>query len=548
MINFLNKNRILFFIILLAAFLRFWNLGNVPPSASMDEASIGYNAYSVLKTGRDEYGEFPLISQRSYDDWRRSTYLFLVIPFIAIFDLNIIAVRLPAIILSILTVLATYYIVLNLFSKRSNFSYLVAILSSFLLAINPWHIYISRLGHESNACLAFLVFGVLFFLQGLENNKKLILSLVFFTLSMVSYYSGQAFIPVFGLGLLFIFRKKLISIILSSKKTLIFLFIFAILLIPIFWTIFSPQALVRFRGTSNFDPKDHSEMFHQRVVSWNKAVENKDIIGMVFYHRYLFPLIIFTQGYFSHFNLKWLFTNSGSEPFKVPHMGLLNLWESPLIIIGILVLVFTKLISSKNKKVIFLWFLLAAIPASIATQAPHAMRYYNVLPTWQIFSALGFVYLLYQFRKYRMLILLSLSLLITVGIFIFYRNYFFVFPKEQSNSFNYALSKTIPYVIANKDKYEKIVFSNQDNLYQSYMLYLFYSMYDPYLYQKQGGTKSGGFAQSHIFGKYNFTDLKSLELKQDYLYIGNKYDVKSGSVIRSFDNLNKEPEVYVFVK
>ena len=163
MINFLNKNRILFFIILLAAFLRLWNLGNVPPSASMDEASIGYNAYSVLKTGRDEYGEFPLISQRSYDDWRRSTYLFLVIPFIAIFDLNIIAVRLPAIILSILTVLATYYIVLNLFSKRSNFSYLVAILSSFLLAINPWHIYISRLGHESNACLAFLVFGVLFF-------------------------------------------------------------------------------------------------------------------------------------------------------------------------------------------------------------------------------------------------------------------------------------------------------------------------------------------------------------------------------------------------
>ena len=63
-------------ILVLAAFLRFWNLGNVPPSASMDEASIGYNAYSVAKIGVDEYGVFPLISQRAYDDWRRSTYLY----------------------------------------------------------------------------------------------------------------------------------------------------------------------------------------------------------------------------------------------------------------------------------------------------------------------------------------------------------------------------------------------------------------------------------------------------------------------------------------
>src|SRR3989344_5975196 len=111
-------NKWLFLILMLAAFLRFWQLGNVPPSASMDEASIGWNAYSVLKTGVDEYGEFPLISQRGYDDWRRSTYLFLTIPFIALLDLQIVAVRLPAVILSILTIWAMYHIAITV--SRSN--------------------------------------------------------------------------------------------------------------------------------------------------------------------------------------------------------------------------------------------------------------------------------------------------------------------------------------------------------------------------------------------------------------------------------------------
>ena len=72
-----TKKIVLIAILLLASFMRLWNLSMVPPSASLDESSIGYNAYSVLKTEGDEFGQFPLVSQRGYDDYRRSTYLFL---------------------------------------------------------------------------------------------------------------------------------------------------------------------------------------------------------------------------------------------------------------------------------------------------------------------------------------------------------------------------------------------------------------------------------------------------------------------------------------
>src|SRR5690348_14204690 len=112
----------LFFILLLAIFFRFWNVQLIPPSASLDEQSIGWNAYSVLKTGGDEYGQFPLISQRGYDDWRRSTYLLLTIPTIGLFGLNPVAERLPSVILSVLTVFSSFWIVKLLFAKQTKYA------------------------------------------------------------------------------------------------------------------------------------------------------------------------------------------------------------------------------------------------------------------------------------------------------------------------------------------------------------------------------------------------------------------------------------------
>jgi len=536
------KQTVLIIILVVAAFLRFWNLGNIPPSASLDEASIGYNAYSVLKTGGDEYGKFPLISQRGYDDFRRSTYLFLAVPFIKLFGLNTLSVRLPAAILSVLTVWATYYIVSLLFLKQSKFSSGIALFSTFLLAISPWHIYISRLGHESNACLSFLIFGAFFFLKGVNQNSfgKVLLSFIFFTLSMISYYSGQAFIPLFASGLIFIYRKEFLSIVKTNKKTLISFFVFIMLLIPIFWSIFSPQALIRFQGTSTFKPEAHPKEFAEQVELRNKAVQDNDLIGMVFYNRRLFPVQVFIEGYLSHFNPKWLFTNSAVESFKIPYTGLLYLWELPLIFLGITVLFLNSLISKKAKKLIFLWFFLAPIPASIATQVPHAMRSYNFLPTWQIFVALGLAYSFYKLQKFKPVALGVFALFILLSLSTFYKNYFLVFPKEQSRSFQYAISKVIPYILSQEKNYNRIVFSNEDNLYQSYMFFLYHTRYDPLLYQREGGTKSGGFAETHKFGKYSFEPIKDLsKYPKGTLLIGNINDFpKETSTRRIFKNLD----------
>ena len=101
---------VLLAILVIAALLRLWNLNNIPPALTPDEASLGYNAYSILRTGRDEYGKFLPIIFKSFGDYKPGLYVYLTIPFVATLGLNEWSVRLPSAISGILTVYLVYLI------------------------------------------------------------------------------------------------------------------------------------------------------------------------------------------------------------------------------------------------------------------------------------------------------------------------------------------------------------------------------------------------------------------------------------------------------
>src|SRR2546423_2218531 len=87
---------LLFAIVILSAVLRLYQLGAVPISPDWDEAALGYNAYSIMQTGRDEFGTLLPVVLRSFDDYKPALYTYLIIPFIPFFDLTVLAVRLPS--------------------------------------------------------------------------------------------------------------------------------------------------------------------------------------------------------------------------------------------------------------------------------------------------------------------------------------------------------------------------------------------------------------------------------------------------------------------
>ena len=111
---------VLILILMLAAVLRFYQLGQIPPSLNWDEVSNGYNAYSILKTARDEHGNFLPLTFRAFGDYNPALSVYTLVPSIALFGLNEFAVRFPSALLGTLTVLLTYLMVKQLFILRAS--------------------------------------------------------------------------------------------------------------------------------------------------------------------------------------------------------------------------------------------------------------------------------------------------------------------------------------------------------------------------------------------------------------------------------------------
>src|SRR3990172_7352515 len=126
-------------ILLLAAVVRVYDIGANPPGFFADEASYGYNAYTILHTGKDEYGaRLPLFFQ-AFGEYKLPVYTYSIVPFIAVFGLTEVAVRLTSALYGVLTVLAVYLLVRALFQQRG-----MALAAAAILAILPLHLHYSR--------------------------------------------------------------------------------------------------------------------------------------------------------------------------------------------------------------------------------------------------------------------------------------------------------------------------------------------------------------------------------------------------------------------
>jgi len=188
----IKKNKALFFILFLALLLRLWKLGGIPPHLTPDEASLGYNAYSILKTGRDEYGELLPIIFKSFGDFKPGLYVYLTVPFVAIFGLTESAVRLPSSLAGVAAVWLIYLFVNKLFEKQKkfsifNFQFSIGEIAAFLLAISPWHIHFSRGAWEANVSLTLSLAGIYLFLRSFKSAKFLIRPIF----TYLSYISGS---------------------------------------------------------------------------------------------------------------------------------------------------------------------------------------------------------------------------------------------------------------------------------------------------------------------------------------------------------------------
>lgn len=541
-----KKTLILFIgIIFLASFLRFYQLGVTPPSPNWDEVALGWNAYSLLQTGRDEYGEFLPVVLRSFDDYKPALYTYFIIPFIPLFDVSPLSVRLPSALFGVIGVIASFFLVRHLFKRED-----LALVASFLLAISPWSLQFSRVAFEAQSASVFNILVVLFFVLGLKRGWFLSIAAIIAPLSVYLYQSEKVFMPLLLLVLVGVYWKELFSL---SKKYLVSAFILGLVMaLPMgYYILTNDKALTRATSTVAF--ADQSYFLHQNVQRLTYDREIGNYIGLVFDNRRIEYTKTIISGYVSHFYLNWMFMTGDINRHHAPRMGIFYLFELPFLLIGLYQLAFNTSIDRKIKYLIFGWILIAPIPASVTSGVPHAVRTVNFLPTFQILIALGLITFVYELMKLQLSLLVKRGILGGVALlalfnFVFYMNQYYVqqnyfFSKE----WQYGYKELVSYVKTIEGKYEKIVVTNKDPLDQSHMFFLFYLKYSPQKYQDDKRNTSGGFRENHYFDKYEFREFDLTKETQPHtLYIGRPKDIPQGrAVLKKISYLDGEEAIVV---
>jgi 4-amino-4-deoxy-L-arabinose transferase-like glycosyltransferase len=488
----------LIFIVILAIFLRFWQLGQNPPSLTWDETAWGYNAYSLGIDGKDEFGRFlPLNYLESFGDFKPPVYAYLDVFPVKIFGLTEFAVRFPSALFGVLTVLITYFLTKRIFwdSKSKE---LYALFASLFLAISPWHIMLSRAAFEANVATFFLAGGIWLFLTGVKEKKwHITYSIIFFVLSMYTFNTARVVAPILVVVLAIIFRKKLIK---NKFPTFVAILVGVLLLLPTINFLFSRQASLRFKEVNIFSDADVVKTSNQEIKN-----DKETLWSNILHNRRVGYGISYVKHYFDNLNPSFLFIKGDGNPkFSTQNVGQLYLWDFPFLIFGLLFLLRRK---SEYWWIIPAWIFVGIIPAATARETPHALRIETTLPTFQILIAYGFseflLYIKNHFKLFKTIIII-LGILLFANFLYFFRDYITHYPYMYSGEWQYGYKESIEYVKSVEAKYDNIYITN--SLGRPYIYYLFYTKTDPSFFRGESEIRrdSFGFVTVDKFGKYSF--------------------------------------------
>lgn len=491
----MNKhNPILFLVLVLAFGLRVFNVSSNPPSLNWDETSIGYNAYSILKTGCDEWGEFLPLHFRSFGEYKLPAQIYASIPAIAIFGLNEFGVRITPVVYGTLTVLLLYFLVNELFKKKE-----VSLISAFFLAISPWHIQLTRGSFESSFSLFWFVMAVWLLVKGLRNYKWIILSMIPFAISVYTYNTARVFTPLF----LFAFYLLNIKFMFKNFKYMFLsTLLFVVLMLPLVPFALSGEASARYKLVSITDDAG----LIPRIEERRNLSTMPALVTKLIHNRYTYNTFYFSQNYIAHFTPDFLFiSGAGHRQHHVQGVGQLYWIQAPFLLYGLYLLIKRK---DWTLKVLLPWLFLAFIPVSMTNDSiPNALRTLIASPVYQIFTALG-IYEFVKLKKQTKLIVGLSVILLLVNLYIFMNNLYLLYPLRYSRDWQYGNKQVLEYVKNNQDKYDLIVFTRAYG--EPHIFTLFNLQYDPKKFQQIDNLErfeTYDWVRVLRFDKYYFPDL-----------------------------------------
>lgn len=482
-----------------------------PPSFNADEAAFGYNAYSLLKTGRDEYGTSLPLRLKSFGDYKMPLYSYLSVPFISVMGLNETSTRALNIFLSFLFPLVVYLLTKELF-KKDSYGLIAAFLSATSLGL---HI-VARHAHEAYLA-AFLTTSTFYFLVRFLKSQSLLKGIVLslsLILMLFSYHPGRLFAGLFFImALIYSYQQKRI-------KQHIPTFILIILIISLFSisdVIYKPERL-------------KSLLFFSNPGVQLKVQELKTEGGF----RYLYnPLLVGLRDisfeHLSYFSPQFLLQNGdGNDRFGYKGMGLITPIEYILFFVGIYFVIKKK----EDWRYIVLFILLSSpLSASLSWSTSSLTRSLFLLIPISILAGYGTVLLFEELKKQKLFLWICLF---GGGLFIYFiisqwDFYLFHYPKRlvTIHAWQAGYKQVNEYI---KNNYESTShFYITRDVGMPYIFTLFYLSYPPGQYQIQAQLSRPdeyGFGQVEKFDKFIFEFKDPEKVEKGSVIIGSRDNFK----------------------
>ncbi len=441
----MTKRYIFFFItiLLLAGFGRMQSFGTIPTGFFCDEAAIGYNAYSLLHSGTDEYGIRLPVFFRSFGDFKNPVFIYSAVPFVALFGLTETAVRLLAWSYGILTIGAIYLLGVKVLGKKAG------LIAALILSILPWHYHFSRIGFELISSVFWTTVAVLAAYNSLRRIHWYPIACAAFLASFLSYTATKIYIPLLFILFYFVNMRVVRTWVKDARFRVVsgFFLLLAVCLVA---------------------PSVQDGSFFSR---WNQVkTENMQFKTMA-------------QAYMNHFSPVFLFQKGDIDfpgQFVTRHsirgIGELYWFQLPFILIALVSFFY----SPRLKKALPILFLLLLYPlGSIFTGVPpQATR--SVIGTIPLvlLTAIGITMAASWMKGKRWILLIAsfmLTLIVAVSFGQFLKLYQ-AYPQYSSDywGWQYGPEVIIPKLMADSSLYDELYLQPEFNGAE-----IFFKFYDP---------------------------------------------------------------------
>ncbi|HEX2914210.1 MAG TPA: glycosyltransferase family 39 protein [Chloroflexia bacterium] len=467
---------LLLVITLVAAVLRLYALDLYPQRFNQDEMVMGYDAWSIWLTGRDQHGQFLPIHFQTFNDYVPPVGNYITAPFVGILGLNEFTTRLPYALFGI----ATVWLV-GLLGRRW-FGVIAGLVAAGLMATDPWHLNYSRIAFPASLVPFFTVLSLYCFTQALtlirsvaesEQSPKrsvygwLIAAGVSFALLTSAYPPLKMEAPMlFGACILaalpVFWKRKRLGLVLIAAYAL----------------VVSPVAI-------------------NQLQNWSTTQTRYSNISVFLAKNW--PTELLFQ-YASHYNPRFLFFDGFKEGVGIRPDGVGELfWLEGLLWLLAFAgfIIFSRELNRKVgfhlPLVLVIWFLTFPIAASLTVgQPPYEIRAYNFLPLPQLLSGFGVVVAgrvlaKYQWGKLKAFwIAASVAVALFVVFQVIFLSYFFGPSLLQTSTapkdlpYNVGMSRVVVAVQQQATACDTI-YLQPDN--QAYIYYLFLSKYPPEKFQ-----------------------------------------------------------------